>query len=660
MKAPSAYQNGPTAEIFTFGQFELDSGNGELLRSGRRIRVQEQPLEILLLLLGRPGDLTTRDELRDRLWTDRTFVDFDHGIRTAISKLRDALGDDAENPRFIETVPRRGYRFIAPVGRRHLLPSLVAGANADSPASRSETGVSSDAVDQGGGPVAGQAVHRRIGAKRRRLTMLLSVSCLLLTGAVLVLVEVGRLRHGLAQPIRSIAVLPLENVSHKPEQEYFSDGMTEELIATLGNIRTLRVISQTTTMHYKGTRRTLPEIARELGVEAVLEGSVRRAGDQVRISVQLVRVRPEQQVWAGSYERDLRDVLKLQVEVARSVAEEIRGKLTPELQKRFRASTVNPEAYEAYLKAEYARKRSAGGMVAGIQHFREAIAKDRSYAPAYVGLALLDIQMAWGYGPLPPSEALGETRQAAREALKLDPALAEAASCLAWVKAFEDWQWGAAEQDFRRGVELGPNSSEAHRLYAWYLSAMTRHKEAIAHSTRARELDPASLVSGYAVGATFWWSHQWDRVAAEAERLEQMDPTFPGAQRLLGGVCLQTSSYGQAIRHYQREIALCSEGLRAWGTAHLGCAHARAGERAEALRLLAELQSAAKERYVSPYLFAILHTSIGNKDIAVQWLEKAFEERNPMLAFLRVDSLFDPLRSDQRFQDLVRRMNFPS
>jgi TolB-like protein/DNA-binding winged helix-turn-helix (wHTH) protein len=658
MKARSADQNGPTAEIFAFGQFELDSRSGELVRNGRRIRVQEQPLEILLLLLERPGDLIAREELRDRLWTDRTFVDFDHGIRTAISKLRDALGDDADNPRFIETVPRRGYRFIAPVGRRHLLPSLADGRSVDPPAARSETGIRSDAVGQAG-LAASPAAHRRIGSKWHRHTMLLSVCGLLLTGAVLVLVKVGRLRHESAQPIRSIAVLPLENVSHKPEQEYFSDGMTEELIATLGNIRSLRVISQTTTMHYKGSRRTLPEIARELGVESVLEGSVRRSGDQVRISVQLVRARPEQQVWAGSYERDLRDVLKLQVEVARNVAEEITGKLTPEVQKRLTASTLKPDAYEAYLKAEYARKRSAGGMVAGIQQFREAIAKDRSYAPAYVGLALLDIQMAWGYGPLPPFEALGEARRAAQEALKLEPALAEAASCLAWVKAFEDWQWGAAEQGFRRGVELSPNSAEAHRLYAWYLSAMTRHKEAIAHSTRARELDPASLVSGYAVGATFWWSHQWDRVAAEAERLEQMDPTFPGAQRLLGGVCLQTSSYGQAIRHYQREIALCSEGLRAWGMAHLGCAHARAGEIEEALHLLAELESAAKERYISPYLFAILHTSIGNKDIAFQWLGKAFAERNPMLAFLKVDSLFDPLRSDQRFQDLLRRMNFP-
>jgi tetratricopeptide (TPR) repeat protein len=368
----------------------------------------------------------------------------------------------------------------------------------------------------------------------------------------------------------------------------------------------------------------------------------------------------DRHLWADTYESDLQDVLVLQGEVARAIAEQVRIKLTPDDQVRLTTTRpVNPEALEAYLKGNYGLRRSAGRPGTGIEYFRRAIAADPSYSQAYVGLSLAYVQMSVGHGPSPPRVAFKQMKEAASEALRLDPALGEAHACLAWVRAFAEWDWPAAEGEFRRAVELSPNSPEAHRMYSWYLSAMDRPDEAIAQSTRGRELAPASLTEGYAVAAAYWWARQYERAAAESVKLEQMDPTFAGAHRILGVVCLQKGAYGQAVWHFQREIDLSGEAPHIWGLAYLASAYAQSGKRAEALNLLLQLQSASSRKYVSPYLFAILQTSLGNKTQAVQWLEKAYAERNFMLAFLRADTSLDSLRSDPRFQDLLRRMNFP-
>jgi TolB-like protein/Tfp pilus assembly protein PilF len=460
--------------------------------------------------------------------------------------------------------------------------------------------------------------------------------------------------------IESIAVLPLENLSRDPEQEYFADGMTEELITNLGKISALRVISRTSVMRYKKTDKPLPRIARELNVDAIVEGSVLRSGDRVRITVQLIQAEQERHLWAESYERNLSDVLALQSEVARAIAEEVRIKLTPEEQVRLTtARPINPQAYEAYLKGSYGLKRSAGRPATGIEYFRQAIATDPRYSQAYVGLGLAYVQMSFGHGPLPPREAFAQIKEAALEALKLDATLAEAYSCLAWVKTFGEWDWSGGEAGFRRAIELSPSSVDAHRLNSWYLSAMGKHEEAIAEGQRAHELDPVSPAVGYALAAAYWWARQYERCAAESEKIEQMDPTFPGARYLRGAVYLQSGSYEDAIGRFQRAIALSGGDPPTWHLAHLGCAYGRAGKRAAALKTLEELQSRSKHQYVSPYLFAVFHTNLGDKDPAFQWLEKAYSERNPMLAFLRVEPLFDPLRSDPRYQDLLRRMNFP-
>jgi len=522
----------------------------------------------------------------------------------------------------------------------------------------------------------GERVSRLVGTGegaplRKRWIVAIAGAAVVVVAAVLTALNVGGLRdqmmwlvgarHGVPVPkIESLAVLPLANLSGDPEQEYFADGMTDALIAELGQIGSLRVISRTSVMQYKGAKRPLPQIARELNVDAVIEGSVLRAGDRVRVTAQLIGAVPERHLWARNYERDLRDVLTLQSEVARAIANEVRANVTPDVQARLaRARPVNPEAYEAYLKGNYAWKRGTGGLVTGVQYFRQAIARDPSYAQAYVGLGLAYIQMGFGHGPLPPREAFGETKEAALGTLKLDATLAEAHSCLAWVKAFGEWDWPGGERDFRRAIELSPSSVEAHRMYSWYLSAMGRHEEAIAESQRARELDPVSLPAGYTVAAALLWARQYERMAVESEKLLQMDPTFPGAYHERALAYLETRSYEEAIRHLERAIALRGEDRPVWYVGLLGCVYGQAGKRAEALKILDELQSRSKNEYVSPYMVALVQANLGNKDQAFQWLEKAYAERNTMLAFLKVEPVIDPLRSDPRFLDLLRRMNFP-
>jgi TolB-like protein/tetratricopeptide (TPR) repeat protein len=457
--------------------------------------------------------------------------------------------------------------------------------------------------------------------------------------------------------IESIAVLPLENLSGDPQQEYFADGMTDALIAELGQIGSLRVISRTSVMHYKGTNETLPQIAKELNVDAVIEGSVLRSGDRVRITAQLIGAVPERHLWARNYERDLRDVLTLQGEIARTIADEVKAKVTPDVQARLaRARPVKPEAYEAYLKGSHALQSIGGRAAWGIQYFRDAIAADPAYTPPYVGLCIAYLQMGFGYGPLPPREAFTQTKQAALEALKIDAGLGEAHSCLAWVKSFGEWDWSGGEKSFRLAVELSPNSVHVHRMYAWHLSAMGRFEEAITESHRAIEIDPASLAAGYTAATVYQWARQHDRAAAETERMLQLDPTYPGALIHRALTYLQTGSYDEAIRHFQKAIG---DDRPAFPLAWLACAYGRAGERTEALKILNDLQTRSKRTYVSPYLIALIHANVGNSEQALQWLERAYAERNPMLAFLRFDFSLDPLRSDPRFQDLVRRMNFP-
>ncbi len=469
-------------------------------------------------------------------------------------------------------------------------------------------------------------------------------------------------RHAAPVPqIQSIAVLPLENLSGDPGQEYFADGMTEELIATLGKLSALRVISRTSAMRYKKTDKPLPQIARELNVDAVIEGSVLRAGDRVRITAQLIQAATDRHLWAETYDRDLRDVLALQDEVARAIASEIKVKLTPQEQTRLAsARQVNPEAHELYLKGRYYwNKRTPDTLKKSLEYFEQAIEKDPSYAPAYAGLAdSYDMLAAGSYAVLPPKQAYPRAEAAAMKALQLDSTLAEAHTSLAWAKIFFDWDWQGAEREFTQAIELNPGYANAHHWYALYLTIMGHHSEAIAEDRKAESLDPLSLIiSADLAMEALGPAGMYDQEMEQCRKTLEMDPSFPLAHACLCDSYKNKRMYKEAVAEMQKAIDL-SGGSVVWVSA-LAHTYALAGRRDEATKILNELKARSKREFVSPILFAYIYAGLGDKDQAFAWLEKAYEERSDVVGGLKVGRQLDPLRSDPRFQDLLRRMNFP-
>jgi TolB-like protein/DNA-binding winged helix-turn-helix (wHTH) protein/Tfp pilus assembly protein PilF len=642
-----------------FSVFEVDLRTAELRKQGLKVKLQGQPFQVLAMLLERPGELVTREEIREKLWPGDTFIDFEHSVNSSIKRLREALGDDPAAPRFIETLPRHGYRFIAPVEPHHpLTPSSERrGANADSP----------PASGGGQGVVAVGAIHE--SPLRRHWVAAVAGGFVAAVVAVLIALNIAglrertatlvRARHGVPLPkIESIAVLPFENLSHDPEQEYFADGMTEELITNLGKISALRVISRTTVMHYRGTKKTLPEIARELSVDAIVEGTVQRSGDRVCITANLLHAPTDRHLWAETYERDLRDVLSLQGEVARAIADAIKVKVLSQEQARLASvRQANPEAQDAYLRGRYhLNKRTRRDLRRAVAYFQEATQKEPRYALAYASQA--DVYFLYSqYAVVPPRESLREARAAAQKALEIDPELGEARTVLAATKFYYEWDWAAAETEFRQALELSPSYAPAHQYYAEYLAAMRRHKEAIGEIERAQKCDPLSPILPAIEGWAFFAAHDYDRAIAPLRKAIDMDPNFPRAHWYLGGVYVQKGMWQEAITELQRATTLEPDepDYLAW----LGHAYAAAGKTREATGVLERLKSTSPRRYVSPFEMAALCTGLHRKDDAFVWLEKAYEERDSYMACLRFEPTLDPLRSDPRFQDLLRRMNFP-
>ena len=572
-----------------FGDFEFDSRARQLRKHGHTIRLHGQPLEILGLLLERPAQVVLREELRARLWPQDTFVDFEHSLNAAVNKLREALDDDANNPRFIETVPRRGYRFISAVGL-HDSQNLL-----------------------------GEWSSPRI---------------------------------------QSLVVLPLENLSNDPEQEYFADGMTDQLITNLAQISALKVISRTSAMRYKGTKKSLPEIARELHVDAVAEGAVMWVGGRVRISAQLIEAPTDYHLWAASYERDLRDVLSMQEEVTRAIASEIRVNLSAQEQARL-ASTrpIDPEAYRLYLKGRYYwNKRSLEGFQKAIEYFQQATAKDPAYALAYVGLADTYTYFSF-FDVVPPREAMPKAKAAAARALEIDNRLGEAHVSLGYVSYMYDWDWPAAGKHFEQALTLNPAYSRAHTFYPFYLSSLGRSEEALAVAKHSLDLDPASPAVSHSLAVQLYLARQFDNAIDQAHKTLELDPNFAISYELLGEVYVSRGMYREGLSELEKYSAL-SRG-RAMSLALLGYAHARLGERSQALRMLEQLEATSKERYTPAFSFAVVYAGLGEKDQAFAWLEKAYGERTSRLGYLKVEPLWDPLRPDPRFADLVRRIGLP-
>jgi len=625
----------PTASAFQFGVFELDLKAGELRKQGVKVKLQEQPFQVLATLLEHAGEVVTKDELRQRIWAADTFVDFDHGLHSAIGRLREALGDSSESPRFIETLARRGYRFVAPV-------KVIGNAT--------ESGV---------------AEWKRLPAPRDRLwTFGRNVLAGLLGGALLLGVflslNVGGFRRWLQREsnpaIKSLVVLPLENLSADPAQEYFADGMTDALITDLSKISALRVISRTSAMQYKGTKKRLPQIARELNVDGVVEGSVMRSGNRVRITAQLLQAGTDQHLWAETYERDLGDVLKLQSEVAQTIAQQVRIQLTPQQKAQLGSALgVNPEAYEAYLRGRYFwNQRTDGSLWKSLELFQHAIDIDPNSALPYAGLAdaylVLD---SWTLEAAPPIELSPKARAAVDKALQLDPTLAEARTVLAGVK-HGDWDWNGAGVEYRRAIELNPNYAHAHHWYSQYLCELGRFDEGVAEADRAHALDPLNLMLGIDVGMRLYWARRYREAIAPIRKTLELDPNFRVARRFLGQVYEQNGMYEAAIAELRQAAKLSENNPIDLGA--LGHVYAVSGHRREALQILEELRQHSAKRYVSGYEFALIYAGLGKLEKAFQWLDKAFQEHSTWMLHLRVDPRLDPLRSDPRFQDLLRRV----
>ncbi len=504
------------------------------------------------------------------------------------------------------------------------------------------------------------AIPARIPWRR----MWLAIGGVVMLMAALVGFNVAKWRERLlsqASPgrVKSLAVLPLVNLSRDPEQEYFADGMTEALITELAQISALRVISRTSVMQYKGTQKALPQIAKELRVDAVLEGSVQRSDHKVGIMVQLIHAPTDRNMWAKPYERELRDVLALEREVARTIAREIQVKLTSQEQARLStARPVNPEAFEAYLKGRFFwNKRTPEGFYKALDFFQQAIKKDTGYAQPYSGLAD-SYTLLQNYGLLLPKDAYPRAKAAALRAIELDETLAEAHTSLAAVLEDYDWDWAGAEREYKRAIELDPSYETAHQWYGALLSTLGRHGEALAQAKTARDLAPVSARISIDVGWAFYWTRLYDEARDESRKTLELDPNFAPAHTLLGWASVRKNLFEEAITEFEKAMDL--SGDRAANRVGITYARAMAGQRVEALRMLDELKNRSKPASVPSYQMAVIYIGLGEKERALESLEKAYEEEHDKwLGFVKVDPSFDPLNSESRFKRLLRRMNLP-
>jgi TolB-like protein/DNA-binding winged helix-turn-helix (wHTH) protein/Flp pilus assembly protein TadD len=639
----------PPNSVVRFGIYEVSLQSGEVRKAGLRIKVQQQPMKLLGILLENPGEVVTREELRSRVWPNESFGDFDQALNIAIGKLRNALGDSAENPRFIETLPKRGYRFIADVSvldasARSKMPESVAGELPGIQEKRTDPG--HDVQD------AGWAL-----ASKRRLVLTRRVIGALAVVLSLSILSVWVFRSNSPAPagIRSLAVLPLENLSGDASQNYFADGMTDELITDLAQISALRVISRTSVMVYKGARKPLPQIARELNVDAVVEGTVLHSGDRVRITAQLIEAATDKHLWSQSYEGELRDTLALQSRVASAIADQIRISLTPQEQAALKnVKVVNPEAYESYLKGRYFwNKRTADGLKVALAYFNEATDEDPKYAQAYSGLADTYALLGdWQYAVMTPKEAFPKAKAAAAKALDLDSTLGEAHNSLAFVLDGFDWNFDAAGNEFRRAIELKPGYATAHHWYAWHLGLLGRFDEAIAEMKKAQNLDPLSLIINADLAEILVLAHRYDESIAQSRKTIEMDPNFALARSQLAQAYLAKHLYAEAVEELRKAVQLSGDSPTC--IANLARAYVAAGKRSEAEELLSVLKKRSSAAYSNAPEIAIIYVSLGDNDQAMDWLEKGYEERFNPGVLLRPG--FDPLRSDPRFQNLLRRI----
>jgi TolB-like protein/DNA-binding winged helix-turn-helix (wHTH) protein/Flp pilus assembly protein TadD len=613
-------------QVLRFSSFEVDLKAGELRKEGRRRRLQEKPFRVLEALLEHPGDVVTREELRQRLWPSDTFVDFDNGLNNSVNKVRTALGDSASAPLFIETVGRRGYRFVGTIQ----LPDEPVGP------------VSLDLVETS----VGESQPLSRDHSRWRIAVIGSVAAAILVTTALV--RSSRESSATVPTVSSLAVLPLQSLSDDAEQEYFSDGMTDALITHLAGIRALRVISRQSTIRLKKTDKPMPEIGRELGVDAIVEGTVLRTGNRVRITAQLVHAPTDRHLWSQEYERDLSDVIQLQSDIARAVAREIHVALRPEEASRLDSiAKVAPAAYDAYLRGRYLwNRRTEEGLRRSLDYFAQAVALDPKFAAAHAS-------MAETYGPLgymgfvPPHESTPQMKAAALKALELDQNLAEGWTALGACAAFHEWEWAAAEKYFKRALEANPNYATTYMWYGLLLENTGRQDENLAMRRRAIALNPLSPAAGAALGSALAHAGRLPEAVRQLRSVLELEPTFGQAHSFLGLAHLMSGTVNEAIAEFE---LVARDGS-------LGHAYASAGRTAEARAVLTELREASRERYVSPYEFALVLIGLGDRNGALDWLERAYDTRAVKLSIVKIDPRFKALQQEARFRALLSRMN---
>jgi TolB-like protein/DNA-binding winged helix-turn-helix (wHTH) protein/Tfp pilus assembly protein PilF len=612
--------------FYQFGPFSLDPVKRRLLRDGEAVKLTPKAFETLLVLVERSGKTIEKNELLDKVWAG-TIVE-ENNLNQCITTLRKSLGDSREKSQYIATVPGVGYRFVAEV---------------------------QEVEDPAGEEPKPSNTDRR---------PLFRYALLIVVPLVVAAVGYGLWNREESPPpsasISSIMVLPLDNLSGDPSQEYFVDGVTDALIGDLAKIRGLQVISRTSSMHYKGTKKSLPEIAREIKVDAIVEGSVQRSGDRVVIRAQLIQAATDHHLWIETYERPMRDVLDVQSEIAQTIARRIQIQLAPA--DRARLTTrhpVSPKAFDDYLQGRYLfwNKRTEENLNKAIALFQNAIKEDPNYALAHVGLA--DCYSALGVvqvSALPPLEARRLAEENATKALALDPSLAEAHSTLGFVKHY-NWNWAGAEEEFKRAIELNPSYANAHSSYASLLMSRGRVEESIAASNRARELDPFSLSISSQRGFLLENARRYDEAIEQLRGVIAMDPNHYQAHWFLGHTYAANKQFEQAIATSQKAVELSERSPGALGM--LGLVYGLAGKKEEANKVLNELLELNQRRYVTPAALVNVYIGLGNNDQAFAWLEKALVERSNFVAYLKVFPLLDPLRSDPRFADLVQRVGLP-
>lgn len=619
----------PSPQLIRFGVFELDPQTGELRRRGVRVKLQEQPLLMLLALLENPGRVVTREDLRKRIWPENTFVEFDHGLYSALARLRDALRDSAENPRFIETLPRRGYRFIASI----------------------------ETV-----PAASPQPAVRRTSSRRYLTLAVAAAALLACSALL-LSSSGRWRSlGGTPSIRSVAVLPLENFSGDPAQNFFADAMTEALTTELARGSSLRVVSRTSSMRYKETHKSLPEIAQELKVDAIVEGSVLRSGDQVRITADLVRADDDRHLWTETFERNLTDILRLQREVAQAIAQNVSAQVGANRMAQAKpAAAIDTQAYEAYINGVAARGNAWGfatksALERSVRFYEEAIQKQPDFAPAHMGLA--EAYMTLGeFRGLPTMVAYGRSKAELAKALALDDSLPRAQAFLANLTWRFDWDWQAADKQLREAIKRNPTDIDAHCYLAMTLFWRHRREEASSELAAVQALDPVKS-HPFAEAAMNFHLRDYPRMLEAIQRIVETDADDWAVHYLMAVAYDGLHRPQEAIPEYRRAVSLSLGDQDA--LAGLAYGYVKNDQPAEANAILRDLLRQSKSTYVSKYMIATIYASLGKKDAAFQYLDQAFQERSSdLIFFIYSDLRIDSLRSDSRFADLLARMGLP-